>query len=695
MSTAVLLTAPEGRWGADLFVLRGRPLRPGVALTQTSRYSDDVWQLKHVMLKEHERSHILNFEALPPRFRPTVKKIFYSLLAADPPDGEDPLGVHTVRGYFSQIKALVLWLDERWPPDRVSTGELTPRDLDDYNRHLLATYPRSPSPRCRHRTTIRILWRWRIRLDGEALRFDPQRLEGWCENNLIRYGENATGRLPEPVLGPLLGWALRFVNEFSADILRADHEWRQIRDHRVSGKRRKGAIEARLRAMLDDHLASQRPLPGFEGHPNVQHIARILGCNRKSVDTYAHLIEDAVAIVGVAPFSYFDAAITGQLDGEAWLDGIATFHLADTSLAHLGRHLQAACYIVIAFLSGMRDSEVKHLRRGCLHVQRDEDGTAYRWKVGSLAFKGERDAAGVPATWVVGEPVAKAVEVMEALQPSGTDFLFTRLGHGPGAQKGTFAALTASATNSQLNRFTVWVNDYCQQRDRTDSVPKINNMDFVLKTSLFRRTLAWFIARRPGGVIAGALQFRHHSIQMFEGYAGTSSSGFRAEVESEQALSRGEFYMDKIEAHEHTDFKGPSAEEAATRLHDFGERAQFQGQLALSPGRVQRIMKRHDPAVYPGTYITCVHDPAKALCERARRGRGEALPEHGGCLPLACRNVALTTENTQAWHRELARIDRRLSSRPLLPPLIVHRLTERRAEIATFLTSNGIPVTTR
>lgn len=53
-----------------------------------------------------------------------------------------------------------------------------------------------------------------------------------------------------------------------------------------------------------------------------------------------------------------------------------------------------------------------------------------------------------------------------------------------------------------------------------------------LTTRQFRRTLAWFIARRPGGTIAGALQYRHQYVQMFEGYAGTSDSGFRDEVES-------------------------------------------------------------------------------------------------------------------------------------------------------------------
>ncbi|MFC9622089.1 hypothetical protein ACFTXM_19545 [Streptomyces sp. NPDC056930] len=84
--------------------------------------------------------------------------------------------------------------------------------------------------------------------------------------------------------------------------------------------------------------------------------------------------------------------------------------------------------------------------------------------------------------------------------------------------------------------------------------------------------------------------------------------------------------------------------------------------------RLKRIMKRADPAVYPGIYITCVHDHVKALCERARRGRAEDLADHSGCQPLDCRNVALTGENISAWQQTLDRIDQRLAARPPLPP---------------------------
>ncbi|MFH9090962.1 hypothetical protein [Streptomyces sp. NPDC017673] len=310
----------------------------------------------------------------------------------------------------------------------------------------------------------------------------------------------------------------------------------------------------------------------------------------------------------------------------------------------------------------------------------------------SLSFKGESDPRGVTATWNVGEPVARAITVLEMLQPPDVDHLFNRLDHGAGGHNGRrHAAMTPGQTNDNLNHFAAWVNRYCDSHGRHDAIPAVNGRSFKLHTAQFRRTLAWFIARRPGGTIAGALQYRHHSIQVFEGYAGTSDSGFRAEVESEQALARGEHLLTVIDAHEHTRLAGPAAAEAARRLEEFGQRTRFQGTVVLDDRRLRRIMNRDDPAIYPGTYITCVHDPAKALCERARQGAFEGLGDHPQCQPLACRNVALTRENTGAWQGEIELVDQQLARRPPLPPLLQNRLLMRKHQIEDFLATTQEP----
>jgi hypothetical protein len=100
-------------------------------------------------------------------------------------------------------------------------------------------------------------------------------------------------------------------------------------------------------------------------------------------------------------------------------------------------------------------------------------------------------------------------------------------------------------------------------------------------------------------------------------------------------------------------------------------------------------MTKNDPAVYPGKYVTCVHDHTKALCERAHRGNREGLPDHGKCRPFECRNVALTSDNTAALREEIRTIDDQFTAHRALPPLLANRLQQRRDKISTFLQDNA------
>jgi hypothetical protein len=59
-----------------------------------------------------------------------------------------------------------------------------------------------------------------------------------------------------------------------------------------------------------------------------------------------------------------------------------------------------------------------------------------------------------------------------------------------------------------------------------------------LTTRQFRRSIARHIANRPFGTIAGMIQYKYASVAAFEGYAGSSRSGFRAEVETERRLGQ-------------------------------------------------------------------------------------------------------------------------------------------------------------
>ncbi|GAA4442559.1 hypothetical protein [Phytohabitans houttuyneae] len=669
----------------EMFVLHGRDLRAGTALAGTARFSDDVWPLAPILHRGDQRSLILDFTTLPSGRRLLAKELIYSLLSGPLPRGEVWLDPVTIRETFSELKRLFGWMQQRPGGDQTRLAELTPADLLTYQHHLLNTLPGSTS-RGRARGVVRRFWRHRNNLLTDRLTVDPRRIDGWGEPNRHPDNENATDRIPETVFGPLLAWALRFIDDFAADILAADTKWRTLRHQPRRTTMPGDQVPAALRKFLDEHRAHSRPLPGYAGRPNLTNIAERIGATTLQLRPHRSELDAVAAIVGLSTAGQLDVPITGRLDGHPWIPAIASMHKGTRhGLGTLARLLQAACYVTIAFLSGMRDSEIKHLRRGCLRVERDPNGTAYRWKLHGTAFKGERDPSGSPATWAVGQPVARAVEVLERLQPD-RDLLFARLPHGPGngpAAKGLTTALVNSSTNTQLNEFSDWVNAYCAEHGRADIIPIVNGQPWRLKTSQFRRTLAWFIARRPGGAIAGAIHYRHLSIQMFEGYAGTSDSGFRAEVESEQAIARGEHLLAMVDKHEHHSLSltGPGAAEAHRRLDDFAGSPSFAGSVITDPRRLLRLMRKHDPAIYPSDYVTCVYDQAKALCHKTNR----AQPDLVGCWPLDCRNTALTESNLDTWRAEATRIKGQLQQRPALPPLLHHQLTDRLKHLTNFI----------
>lgn len=97
-----------------------------------------------------------------------------------------------------------------------------------------------------------------------------------------------------------------------------------------------------------------------------------------------------------------------------------------------------------------------------------------------------------------------------------------------------------------------------------------------------------------------------------------------------------------------------------------------------------KLLAQHDPHVYPGRYVTCVHNPDRALCHNGTR-EGPSL---GDCQPLACRNVALTADNLNAWQELLATVDTALAD-DSLTPYVRDRLHTRRHDISRLLTPNS------
>lgn len=247
------------------------------------------------------------------------------------------------------------------------------------------------------------------------------------------------------------------------------------------------------------------------------------------------------------------------------------------------RMLQAACYIVCAYLTGMRDAEVQAMRAGCLEARRSEDGVIERYRVKSTVYK-RRDGRGQPETWTTIEPVAKAIRVLEQLterirKSRGGDTLWRVL-----AETSSKDHISAEIVR-QLNAF----RDHLNAQFGTAEVPTIppcqDGKPWRITTRQFRRTVAWHIANRPFGTVAGMIQYKHASIAAYEGYAGSSRSGFRTEVERERALGQLDDVLSYFDRHRAGEvLMGPAAARISNELQQAGDKLNpLPGHIAILP----------------------------------------------------------------------------------------------------------------
>jgi hypothetical protein len=157
--------------------------------------------------------------------------------------------------------------------------------------------------------------------------------------------------------------------------------------------------------------------------------------------------------------------------------------------------------------------------------------------VHSVAYK-NKSSRGEPAEWVTIAPVAEAIDVLERLsarsaQARGVETLWPVLS----LKNGTKDHVSAEIVR-QLNTYRDHLNVLFGAEGAPVIPPAPGGAPWRITTRQFRRTIAWHIANRPFGTIAGTIQYKHASVAAFEGYAGSSKSGFRAEVKRNAPSAR-------------------------------------------------------------------------------------------------------------------------------------------------------------
>ncbi|MFI6730587.1 hypothetical protein NRF20_01375 [Streptomyces sp. R-74717] len=411
----------------------------------------------------------------------------------------------TVHLWFKRLRVFATWLHHRGI-DRLY--EVTDRDLDLYLDHVLSIQA-STNTRRQLLGAVRAVWAYAPQLPPECRMSAAEPWQGRTPGKLaedIQTGHgNKTVRIAADTMTPLLDWALRIVEDIGPDVRDAWREFRQLYTGTHPGQARFAGLPRteRLNLFLRDAHHTGVALPGDPDNPGAidfKYLACLLGlpalsnslsCGDRSIAEASDVSVDK---------DFFIGSVTGQVDGRPWRDKPITV----SELSNLVWVVTAACFVIVSYLSGMRLGEVANLRRGC----RAEDPDSGELLL--LGHRGEghdRTAAESqrPASrpWAVVYPVHQAIDLLESLHE--TDSLFPTRLPATGGRKSRAGALTwdSTKTNRELQRLQDWVNSTFTPADGGSAIPP----DPIkhLHASRFRRTLAYFIVRRPRGLIAAAL----------------------------------------------------------------------------------------------------------------------------------------------------------------------------------------------
>jgi hypothetical protein len=322
-TTAAPLDAAE-RPGPDTPVLLNRQLRPGTQPSQLSRFGDDRWNLTPAIFEGHLQSVSLNFTLVPAAFRDIAKRYAWLEL-----NHEDPLilrrasingrlAVYTMLSHMRNIRAFLDWLDLH---GITSLGAVTDTDLQHYLDHVRDAEIRRGA-RSDLLQAVRRLWAFRDMLPADARLPEAPPWNGKDTRILLgrpqRNREDRTPRIPEATMSMMLSWALRMIDDFSADILRACAEWAHLYTctwTRRHGHRAAGSKTARphLIAVLDRYRQAGRPLPGGPVGLCYSHLAREVDVARTTLNLCASnrsLVEQAAVDLGVDDDSYLWTPLT-------------------------------------------------------------------------------------------------------------------------------------------------------------------------------------------------------------------------------------------------------------------------------------------------------------------------------------------------------------------------------------------------
>ncbi|MGW2229451.1 hypothetical protein [Streptomyces formicae] len=349
------------------------------------------------------------------------------------------------------------------------------------------------------------------------------------------------------------------------------------------------------------------------------------------------------------------------------------------------RMLRAACYVFVAAISMMRDSEIQEIQRGALTEHYDAPAVK--------STKTKHDASRPRQFWWVIEPVAKAIAVAERVSWHETH-IFASLSstvsrRGQGGRAGFYAAL-------DIDFFIHSVNATRHETGLAE-IPAAH-----VRPHMFRKTMSIIASQEPDAEIALGIQLKHatrralanRTTQAYGRIDTKWAKEFDTQLQTAAAQQLVALLKDRRAG------KAIAGGPGAARFHEgldtvntvIDQDPVLRAQLADE--RLEVTLLRDEFAnLHLGTINHCLWHAPSAQCQSQlpKQQRGQA-PLLGACQPSRCRNSVLTLAHERIWRMEeadlLALLDKRLS-KPLREQALA-RIAEVRMATAQFDKLKGI-----
>ena len=495
------------------------------------------------------------------------------------PIDSTPYGAGTLPGFFRNARRFVVHL-LGYPAPILRFKDVLPHHCDEYVEKLLSSNL-SVGYQYHCLNVLEKLSRYsRVMLDGltiEPLKGEPAgRVVGW---NLASLLESQTEIIPDEILGPLIQASLEYVDRLAGYLMDASEMIEDIR------RRNKG--RCRIVSLATRYLRGQVP-PG------------------------------------------------NGIDGGRFGKGLHSVREFNKELCYL----QTACFVLIAFATGMRVSELLSLREGCCEIQTEPGQADLVW-LHSRVFKMHGVPEGRKAKWLGGPICARAVHVLERLtrqtrRQAKVRSLWVpipplvRKLHGSGSLGG----------DTMRYRLEVYV---AMLGLRDSSGHPVD-----LHPHMFRRTFARHVARYDTtNLLALKEHFKHVSLSMTDYYVGSDLELWTLMMEEEEKLLFESF--DKALRAER--MAGPGGARLKRKIDeaitDGRLPKEFRGEAG---GYLRKDMIRNlvesGQRIYPCAASNyCWFRPESALCTQGDH------PLLKRCNPGACTNSVITPEHRPHWEK--------------------------------------------